>query len=145
MLQAVPLTTTVDGKDVCVTTTQPKYYLQTDPSSQMVTLVMEAVPCSELGGQEVVCTESPVFTTVPSPTVGGATSVVTLPGGGQQLVTQPPGTVIASVVTTPESKRVVTENMEELDLERHPGMNFSVVVLNDSWVGYDPDRKDPES
>ncbi|KAJ8255591.1 hypothetical protein COCON_G00194550 [Conger conger] len=145
MLQAVPLTTAADGKDVSA---QPKYFLQTDPSTQMVTLVMETVPCSELAGQQVACTDSSPLSTLPSPSVARATSVVTLPGGGQQLVTQPPGTVIASVVTAPESKPAVTEEVEELDLESHPGMkleHFSVVVLNDSWVGYDPDRKDPES
>ncbi|KAJ8350141.1 hypothetical protein SKAU_G00252710 [Synaphobranchus kaupii] len=149
MLQAIPLTTTIGGKDVSVT--QPKYYLQTDPSSQTVTLVMESVPCSELAGQQVVCTDTQVLTTLPSPLVGGATSVVTLPGGGQQLVTQPPGTVIASVVTAPESKRLVVEDVEdveEVDLESHPDMkleHFSVVVLNDSWVGFDPNHQELES
>ncbi|XP_064167071.1 ETS-related transcription factor Elf-1-like isoform X2 [Anguilla rostrata] len=148
MLQAVPLTTTVDGQNVSMTTVHPKYFLQTIPSSQTVTLLMETVPCNEVAGQQVVCTDTQLLSTLPSPLVGGATSVVTLPGGGQQLVTQPPGTVIASVVTAPESKQVVMEDVEEMDLESHPDMkleHFSVVVLNDSWVGFDPNHKELES
>ncbi|KAJ8252941.1 hypothetical protein GJAV_G00207400 [Gymnothorax javanicus] len=148
ILQAVPLTATIDGQDVSVTASLPRYFLQTDPSTQTVTLVMETVPCSEVAGQEEVCTEAPVLPTLPSPSEGGATSVVTLPGGGQRVVTQPPGTVIASVVTAPESKRAVPEDVEELDLERHPDMKleqFSVVVFNDSWVGHDLNPKEQES
>ncbi|KAJ8383599.1 hypothetical protein AAFF_G00216720 [Aldrovandia affinis] len=150
-LQAVPYTTVVGGENVSMTTAthaQPKYFLQTDSSSQTVTLVMESIPSNELSCQEGVCVDAQLLAMPPSPLVGGATSVVTLAGGGQQLVTQPPGTVIASVVTAPENKQAAMEVFEEIDMERHPEMkleHFSVVVLNDSWVGLDANRKEAES
>ncbi|XP_036397276.1 ETS-related transcription factor Elf-1-like isoform X1 [Megalops cyprinoides] len=145
-LQAVPMTTVSAGKDISVTT--PTYILQTVPSSQAVTVVMENVPSNELSDQQLTYADAQLQATPSSPLLGGATSVVTLTGGGQQLVTQPPGTVIASVVTAPESKQAGKEEVVDMDLESHPGMkleHFSVVVINDSWVGFDANQKAEES
>ncbi|XP_030636363.1 ETS-related transcription factor Elf-1-like isoform X2 [Chanos chanos] len=178
-LQLVPVTPTGQGIDASGNViTSPQFIMQTIPASEQVTLVMENVTVNEqspdLQQTEIICEEETAVTSIP--VSGSATApLVTLVGGGQQLVTQPPGTVIHSVVTATESKQTSeagsgnTEDKEasgttqandksktyqedeqavNVDLEAHTEMKMeplSVMIINDSWVGYSSNKETAES
>lgn len=158
-LQLVPVPPTEQGMDGSVLTS-PQFIMQAMPDSEEVTLVVQNVALDESAldpSQEE---------TSPSESSSTNAPVVTFVGGGQQLVTQPPGTVIHSVVTATEPKHIsgqagldaepkeLLESTELIgadlsqDTQQHiadMGMKspsemkmepLSVVIINDSWVGY---------
>ncbi|XP_015219441.2 ETS-related transcription factor Elf-1 isoform X2 [Lepisosteus oculatus] len=170
-LQPLSLATVLGSKDTSVTlASSPKFFLQTVPSSQPMAVLMENVavtspkttsPSSVLADgsisnqQDVAAHLQGDNETIPlpsSPTVGSATSVVTFASGGQQLVSHPPGTVIASVITAPDTKQSVSQRQEtpntsperleqaEIQLDQH----FRVVVVNDGWVESEARSHDTE-
>uniref|UniRef100_A0A4W4GNF9 ETS domain-containing protein n=1 Tax=Electrophorus electricus TaxID=8005 RepID=A0A4W4GNF9_ELEEL len=133
-LQLVPLASDDQGMDGSVMTS-PQFIMQTIPDSQEVTLVVQNVALDESLPQS--CQEGPTHCEVATSgsTGGDNTSVVTFVEGKHQLVSQPSGTVIHSVVTATESKQISgqAEPKELPDTMMEP---LSVVIINDSWVGY---------
>ncbi|KAK1802903.1 hypothetical protein P4O66_021436 [Electrophorus voltai] len=104
-LQLVPLASDDQGMDGSVMTS-PQFIVQTIPDSQEVTLVVQNVALDESLPQS--CQEGPTHCEVATSgsTGGDNTSVVTFVEGKHQLVSQPSGTVIHSVVTATESKQI---------------------------------------
>ncbi|MCI4393670.1 hypothetical protein PGIGA_G00160170 [Pangasianodon gigas] len=159
-LQLVPVSSTEEGMDGCVTS--PQFIMQAIPETipEEVTLVVQNVtldkassdPCQEVvkekSEEAIVCSSA-----------SSSASVVTF-AGGQQLVSQPSGTVIHSVVTAmepkisgqisdPDTSEVCEAPENSHDVPQSPDMDMdkknlseikaeplSVVILNDSWVGY---------
>lgn len=153
-LQLVPVSSTEEGTDGSVTSSQ--YIMQAIPETipEEVTLVVQNVTLDKASSapcQEVVKDESEE--TIISNSASCSASVVTF-AGGQQLVSQPSGTVIHSVVTPKISGHIsdpdpkVCEDFENShDVPQSPDFDkkslseikvepLSVVILNDSWVGY---------
>ncbi|XP_060754709.1 ETS-related transcription factor Elf-1-like isoform X2 [Neoarius graeffei] len=156
-LQLVPVSSTEEGMDGSVSS---QFIMQAIPETMPdeVTLVVQDVTLDRAASdpcQEVVKKESEE--TAISSSASSSASVVTF-AGGQQLVSQPSGTVIHSVVTAtepkisgqisdpdprevceapgsfhdvPQSPDMDTKNISEIKVEP-----LSVVILNDSWVGY---------
>lgn len=156
-LQLVPLSSTEEGMDGSVTS--PQYIMQAIPETipEEVTLVVQNVTLDKAPSdpcQEVIKEESEE--TIISSSASSSASILTFTGG-QQLVSQPSGTVIHSVVTAPEPKisgqisdpdpKVCEAPENSHDVPRSPDVDaknlseikvepLSVVILNDSWVGY---------
>ncbi|KAL6481524.1 hypothetical protein MHYP_G00096040 [Metynnis hypsauchen] len=174
-LQLVPVTPTEQGMDGSVITS-PQFIMQAIPDSEEVTLVLQDVALDESSSNlsQEEPTHCEVVTTSTSGSGGTSTSVVTFVGGGQHLVTQPPGTVIHSVVTATEPKHISGQvgldpepkelsETTELSEANHSqdqhhiadmGMGspsemkmepLSVVIINDSWVGYTSNSETVES
>ncbi|XP_026867601.2 ETS-related transcription factor Elf-1-like isoform X2 [Electrophorus electricus] len=160
-LQLVPLASDDQGMDGSVMTS-PQFIMQTIPDSQEVTLVVQNVALDESLPQS--CQEGPTHCEVATSgsTGGDNTSVVTFVEGKHQLVSQPSGTVIHSVVTATESKQISGQAEPKelpdtmvlcrgLNGSQHVHQSadvamkgtsemkmepLSVVIINDSWVGY---------
>lgn len=155
-LQLVPMSSTEEGMEASVTSSQ--YIMQAIPETvpEEVTLVVQNVTLDKAASdpcQEFVKEESEEA--IVSSPVSSSASVVTF-AGGQHLVSQPSGTVIHSVVTAAEPKMSsqtsepdpeVCEAPENHDVPHSPDLDkknlseikvepLSVVILNDSWVGY---------
>ncbi|XP_036413237.1 ETS-related transcription factor Elf-1-like isoform X1 [Colossoma macropomum] len=174
-LQLVPVTPTEQGMDGSVLTS-PQFIMQAIPDSEEVTLVLQDVALDESSSNpsQDEPTHCEVVTTSTSGSGGTSTSVVTFVGGGQQLVTQPPGTVIHSVVTATEPKHIsgqvgldpepkelsetteLSEANHSQDVHHIADMGMgspsemkmeplSVVIINDSWVGYTSNSESVES
>ncbi|XP_017565580.1 ETS-related transcription factor Elf-1-like isoform X2 [Pygocentrus nattereri] len=174
-LQLVPVTPTEQGMDGSVMTS-PQFIMQAIPDSEEVTFVLQDVALDESSSNpsQEEPTHCEVVTTSNSGSGGTSTSVVTFVGGGQHLVTQPPGTVIHSVVTATEPKHISGQvgldpepkelsETTELSEANHSqdehhiadmGMGspsdmkmepLSVVIINDSWVGYTSNSETVES
>ncbi|KAI4877119.1 hypothetical protein NFI96_026468 [Prochilodus magdalenae] len=174
-LQLVPVTPSEQGMDGSVITS-PQFIMQAIPDSEEVTLVVQnvALDDSSRDPSQEEPTHCEVVTTSTSGSGSTNTSVVTFVGGGQQLVTQPPGTVIHSVVTATEPKHIsgqvsldpepeelheTTELREanhsqdehlvaDMDMRSPSEMKMeplSVVIINDSWVGYTSSSETVES
>ncbi|KAK1167589.1 ETS-related transcription factor Elf-1-like isoform X4 [Acipenser oxyrinchus oxyrinchus] len=117
----------------------PTFFLQTIPSPQVAAPTSPGT-LSRVPGQRVLASSNRTASVPSSPTVGAAAPVVTFSTGGQQLVSHPPGTVIASVTKAPETKHSLPqtqqwedmESSQRTDLKSQP--HFSVVVLNDMWM-----------
>ncbi|KAG9262373.1 ETS-related transcription factor Elf-1-like isoform X1 [Astyanax mexicanus] len=175
-LQLVPVPPTEQGMDGSVLTS-PQFIMQAMPDSEEVTLVVQNVSLDEsaLDPSQEEPTHTEVVTTSPLRSSSTNAPVVTFVGGGQQLVTQPPGTVIHSVVTATEAKHISgqagleaepKELLESTELSRDDlsqdthqhiadmGMKspsemkmepLSVVIINDSWVGYTSNSETSEN
>ncbi|XP_018601303.1 ETS-related transcription factor Elf-1-like isoform X2 [Scleropages formosus] len=133
-LQTVPMS----SESGTLTTSSSTFLLQTVPSLQPVTVMMKKVTPESYLMQE----EADRVRDKP------AASAVTTFVGNQQLVSHPPGTVIASVTSTSDSKLTAKPSNGDEELERQPGIKvepISVVVLNDAWVGVGDSQKDTES
>ncbi|XP_066516369.1 ETS-related transcription factor Elf-1-like isoform X2 [Hoplias malabaricus] len=173
-LQLVPVPSTEQELDGSMMTS-PQFIMQAIPESE-VTLVVQDVTMeeSQSNPSQQDLTLSDMVTTSLSGSNDTNTSVVTFVGGGQQLVTQPPGTVIHSVITATEPKHIsghvgldpepkelpeITElrgiNISQ-DAQQIPNMDMkspsemkmeplSVVIINDSWVGYTSNSETVES
>ncbi|XP_053471917.1 ETS-related transcription factor Elf-1 isoform X3 [Ictalurus furcatus] len=157
-LQLVPVSSTEEGMDGSVTS--PQFIMQAIPETipEEMTLVVQNVtldkatsdPCQDFVKEK---SEEAII----SSSVSSSASVVTF-AGGQQLVSQPSGTVIRSVVTATEPKisgqisdpdpgEVCEAPENSLDVPQSPSLDkknlseikvepLSVVIFNDSWVGY---------
>ncbi|XP_072512967.1 ETS-related transcription factor Elf-1-like isoform X2 [Salminus brasiliensis] len=164
-LQLVPVPSTEQGMDGSVLTS-PQFIMQAIPDSEELTLVVQNVALDESNpSQEEPATHCEVVTTSPAGSSSTSAPVVTFVGGGQQLVTQPPGTVIHSVVTATEPKHISGQvgldaeprelfestslsgadhsqdvhQIADMGLKSPSEMKMeplSVVIINDSWVGY---------
>ncbi|XP_046693436.1 ETS-related transcription factor Elf-1-like isoform X2 [Silurus meridionalis] len=159
-LQLVPVSSTDEGMEGSITS--PQYIMQAIPETipEEVTLLVQSVTLDKASSdscQDVVKEECEG--TVVSSSASSGASVVTF-AGGQQLLSQPSGTVIHSVVTatepklssqisdpdpkevwdTPENSHDVphSPDMEKKNLPEIKVEPLSVVILNDSWVGYTP-------
>lgn len=155
-LQLVPVSSTEEGLDGTVTTSQ--YIMQAIPETipEEVTLLVHNVTMDRASSdpcQEVVKEESEEA--IISSSASSSASVMTF-AGGQQFVSQPSGTVIHSVVTATEPKisgeisapdhNVCEAPENPYDDPQNPDVDkslseikvepLSVVILNDSWVGY---------
>ncbi|XP_041127819.1 ETS-related transcription factor Elf-1-like isoform X2 [Polyodon spathula] len=137
-LQTLPLTTVLASTDPSGAS-PPTFFLQTIPSPQ-VAAPTSPDALSRVSGQQVLANSNRTASVPSSPTVGAAAPVVTFSAGGQQLVSHPPGTVIASVTKASETKHSLPqthqwedmESSQRTDLKSQP--HFSVVVLNDMWL-----------
>lgn len=151
-LQLVPVSSTEEGIEGSLTTSQ--YIMQAIPETvpEEVTLVVQNVTLDKASSEpyhEVVKEEKEEA--IISSSASSSSSVVTF-AGGQQLVSQPSGTVIHSVVTATEPKisgqisdpdhNVCEAHETPPDVPQSPDVDnmkvepLSVVILNDSWVGY---------
>ncbi|KAL2088109.1 hypothetical protein ACEWY4_016937 [Coilia grayii] len=160
-LQLVPVSS-ADGSGTIVAS--PQLLMQQVPSGEQVTLLVESV-----GGEQSVDllqTQAPVHGVCDgsiATSLGAATATLTLVGAGQQLLSQPPGTVIHSVVTAaereqnascdeadredpggPEATEMTSGDLQgalggdepgDLKMKMEP---LSVMIINDSWVGFSP-------
>uniref|UniRef100_A0A8B9JU36 ETS domain-containing protein n=1 Tax=Astyanax mexicanus TaxID=7994 RepID=A0A8B9JU36_ASTMX len=154
-LQLVPVPPTEQGMDGSVLTS-PQFIMQAMPDSEEVTLVVQNVSLDEsaLDPSQEEPTHTEVVTTSPLRSSSTNAPVVTFVGGGQQLVTQPPGTVIHSVVTATEAKHIsgqagleaepkeLLESTDPSEMKMEP---LSVVIINDSWVGYTSNSETSEN
>ncbi|XP_078077808.1 ETS-related transcription factor Elf-1-like isoform X2 [Mustelus asterias] len=159
-LQTVPLTTVITSTDLAMSS--PKFVFQTVPSSHPVTVLKEnvALQGSPLSAKIVTPTSLAVHGTsnqqiLPtSPTVlnngtqalsssaaiSAATPVVTFAATSQQVVSQPHGTVFASVIKAPETKQAVArqEPREEAagssQQSEHRTQQSHVIVLTNAGV-----------
>lgn len=162
-LQLVPVGPTVDASGNLIAS--PHLLMQQVPSDEQLTLVVEGMGDNQTA--DLLQTETPVQTVVPdatSPatsTVPATATLTVVSAGGQQLVSQPAGTVIHSVTATePEQnllsddqgkeaqgRLVATETTSDApqgtdtgeDSEGQPKVKMeplSVMIINDSWVGY---------
>ncbi|XP_060681793.1 ETS-related transcription factor Elf-1-like isoform X1 [Hemiscyllium ocellatum] len=150
-LQTVPLTTVITSTDLAMSS--PKFVFQTVPSSHPVTVLKENIalqgssvsaklvtPTSlALGGtsdQQVLPTSSQISNNetqaLPSPgALSAATPVVTFAATSQHVVSQPQGTVFASVIKAPETKQVSTrqESQEATSQQVEHGTQQSHVIV----------------
>uniref|UniRef100_UPI00398F4800 ETS-related transcription factor Elf-1-like isoform X3 n=1 Tax=Pristiophorus japonicus TaxID=55135 RepID=UPI00398F4800 len=130
-LQTVPLTTVITSTDLAMSS--PKFIFQTVPSSHPVTALKENVTLQEgpisarivtprslavcsANVQQLLPTSPQVLDNgkqaMPSSTaIGAATPVVTFAATSQQVVSQPQGTVFASVIKAPETKQAVIQTV----------------------------------
>lgn len=162
-LQLVPVGPTVDASGNLIAS--PHLLMQQVPSNEQLTLVVESMGDNQTA--DLLQTETPVQTVVPdciSPatsTVPATATLTVVSAGGQQLISQPVGTVIHSVTATEpeqnllsddqgkEAQRglVATETTSDApqgtdaggDSEGQPKVKMeplSVMIINDSWVGY---------
>ncbi|XP_058885357.1 ETS-related transcription factor Elf-1-like isoform X2 [Acipenser ruthenus] len=137
-LQTLPLTTVLASSDPSGAS-PPTFFLQTIPSPQVAAPTSPGT-LSTVPGQRVLVSSNRTASVPSSPTVGAAAPVVTFSTGGQQLVSHPPGTVIASVTKAPETKHSLPqmqqwedmESSQRTDIKSQP--HFSVVVINDMWM-----------
>ncbi|XP_062866644.1 ETS-related transcription factor Elf-1-like [Trichomycterus rosablanca] len=156
-LQLVPVSSSEQGMDGSVVTSS-QFLMQaiSDSVPEEMTLVMQnmvhdAAPFNP--SSEEVKRENGDVTFFSSGITGA--SVVTF-AGGQQLISQPSGTVIHSVVTATEPKisgqigysepkeellEMVGRATDPLDMDKETPSEIkleplSVVIINDSWVGY---------
>ncbi|XP_041115729.1 ETS-related transcription factor Elf-1-like isoform X2 [Polyodon spathula] len=137
-LQTLPLTTVLASTDPSGAS-PPTFFLQAIPSPQ-VAAPTSPDALSRVPGQQVLANSNRTASVPSSPTVGAAAPVVTFSTGGLQLVSHPPGTVIASITKAPETKHSLPqtqqwedmESSQRTDLKSQP--HFSVVVLNDMWL-----------
>lgn len=156
-LQLVPVSSTEEGMDGSGSS---QFIMQAIPETipDEVTLVVQNVTLDKASSdpcQEAFKEESEE--TIISSSASSSASVVTF-AGGQQLVSQPSGTVIHSVVTATEPKisgQISDPDPKEVceapgnfhDVPQSPDMDkknvseikvepLSVFILNDSWVGY---------
>ncbi|XP_058236808.1 ETS-related transcription factor Elf-1-like isoform X2 [Hemibagrus wyckioides] len=156
-LQLVPVSSNEEGMDGSVTSSQ--FIMQAIPETipEEVTLVVQNVTLDKASSDPChadVKDESNEV--IVSSSASSSASVVTL-AGGQQLVSQPSGTVIHSVVTAtepkisgqigdPDPKEVCEAPANSHDVPQSPDVDknlsdmkvepLSVVIFNDSWVGY---------
>ncbi|XP_031414753.1 ETS-related transcription factor Elf-1-like isoform X2 [Clupea harengus] len=162
-LQLVPVTPSIDANGTLIGA--PQLLMQQVPSSEQLTLMLES-----MGGEQsadLLQTETPVQVMpdgTPATSLGPATTTLTLVGAaGQQLVSQPSGTVIHSVVTaTDPEKNLLSDDYENREDQGGPlatemtfdapqetegGEDFenqlkmkmeplSIMIINDSWVGF---------
>ncbi|XP_076159399.1 uncharacterized protein LOC143142421 isoform X2 [Alosa pseudoharengus] len=153
-LQLVPVGPTVDAGGTLIAS--PHLLMQQVPSGEQMTLVMESMGNNQTA--DFLQTETPV-----QDGTGPATTTLTLVGAaGQQLFSQPPGTVIHSVTATESEQNLLlsddlsrdtqggleaTEPTSDApqgieggeDSESQPKRKMealSVMIINDSWVGY---------
>ncbi|XP_072332395.1 ETS-related transcription factor Elf-1-like isoform X2 [Scyliorhinus torazame] len=159
-LQTVPLTTVITSTDLAMSS--PKFVFQTIPSSHPVTVLKENVALhrSSLSTKIVTPTsfavhgtsDQQVLPTSPkvlnngtqatsSPAaVSAATPVVTFAATSQQVVSQPQGTVFASVIKAPETKQAVArqECREEAagtsQQGEHRAQQSHVIVLTNAGM-----------
>ncbi|XP_048454414.1 ETS-related transcription factor Elf-1 isoform X2 [Rhincodon typus] len=155
-LQTVPLTTVITSTDLAMSS--PKFVFQTVPSSHPVTVLKEnvALQGSSVSAKIVTPTslalcgtsDQQVLPTSPqvpnngtpaissSGTLSAATPVVTF-AASQQVVSQPQGTVIASVIKAPEAKPASTrqESQEGTTQQgEHETQQSHVIVLTNAGV-----------
>ncbi|XP_076838603.1 ETS-related transcription factor Elf-1-like isoform X2 [Brachyhypopomus gauderio] len=162
-LQLVPLASGDQGMDGSVMSSQ--FIMQTIPDSDEVTLVVQNVeldePLPDPGQEGPAHCETAAL----GSTDEGGASVVTFVEGKHQLVSQPSGTVIHSVVTATEPKLIsgqaeprelggtlsssqCVQQSADVEMKGPPEMKMeplSVVIINDSWVGYTSNNGTPES
>ncbi|XP_048388712.1 ETS-related transcription factor Elf-1-like isoform X2 [Stegostoma tigrinum] len=156
-LQTVPLTTVITSTDLAMSS--PKFVFQTVPSSHPVTVLKEniALQGSSVSAKIVtptslaLCSTSdqhvlPTSPQIPnngtpaissSGTLSAATPVVTFAAASQQVVSQPQGTVIASVIKAPEAKQASTrqESQEGTTQQgEHETQQPHVIVLTNAGV-----------
>ncbi|MGH0149686.1 UNVERIFIED_CONTAM: hypothetical protein FKN15_025909 [Acipenser sinensis] len=137
-LQTLPFTTVLASSDPSGAS-PPTFFLQTIPSPQVAAPTSPGT-LSTVPGQRVLTSSNRTASVPSSPTVSAAAPVVTFSTGGQQLVSHPPGTVIASVTKAPETKHSLPqmqqwedmESSQRTDIKSQP--HFSVVVINDMWM-----------
>uniref|UniRef100_A0A8C4TDZ3 E74 like ETS transcription factor 1 n=1 Tax=Erpetoichthys calabaricus TaxID=27687 RepID=A0A8C4TDZ3_ERPCA len=145
-LQALPVSSVISSSEASPTVvSSPKIFLSTITPSQPLTLVKENIglpsPVTELPTSPLLQKPSPSPQPILQACYNGsvpeaaaaATPVVTFAAGGQQLVSHPPGTVIASVIKAPESKQTVLHaqvlQSKESESPQHP--QYSVLVFNE--------------
>ncbi|XP_041054440.1 ETS-related transcription factor Elf-1-like isoform X2 [Carcharodon carcharias] len=159
-LQTVPLTTVITSTDLAMSS--PKFVFQTVPSSHPVTVLKEnvALQGGSLSAKIVTPTslavrgtsEQQVLPTSPqvlnngtqamssSTAISAATPVVTFAATSQQVVSQPQGTVFASVIKAPETKQAVAsqECQEEAagtsQQGEHTSQQSHVIVLTNAGM-----------
>lgn len=154
-LQLVPLSSTEEGMDG-----SSQFIMQAIPETipEEMTLVVQNVTLDKVSSDPCQAdVREEHEEAIVSTSASNSASVVTL-AGGQQLLSQPSGTVIHSVVTVtepkisgqisdpdpkevceafansndfPQSPDVYKQSLSEMKMEP-----LSVVILNDSWVGY---------
>ncbi|XP_047659213.1 ETS-related transcription factor Elf-1-like isoform X6 [Tachysurus fulvidraco] len=157
-LQLVPVSSTEEGMDGSVTS--PQFIMQAIPEtiSEELTLVVQNVTLDKASSDPCQVDVKEEFEgSIVSSTASSSASVVTM-SGGQQLVSQPSGTVIHSVVTAtepkisgqisdPDHKEVCEALTYSHDVPQSPDMDkknlseikvepLSVVIFNDPLVGY---------
>ncbi|XP_028837906.1 ETS-related transcription factor Elf-1-like isoform X2 [Denticeps clupeoides] len=154
-LQLVPVTPCVPGVDATGTIiAHPQVIMQPASSSDHVALGPDSSNVPQFPQADAPLQAETLFGS-------GTTSVVTLVGGGQQLVSQPTGTVIHSVVTATETQQAAAtpsiggdeqvespflesttpqetlgENILQSDAEPKLLVEpLNIVILNGPWVG----------
>lgn len=159
-LQLVPVGPTVDASGNLIAS--PHLLMQQVPSGEQLTLVVESVGDNQTA--DLLQTETPVQAVVsdatsPVTSTDPATATLTVVStGGQQLVSQPTSTVIHSVMATEPEQNflsddqgkeaqgglVATETSSDAPQGTEAGEDskvkmepLSVMIINDSWVGYD--------
>ncbi|NWI84476.1 ELF1 factor, partial [Pitta sordida] len=156
-LQTVPLTTVIASTDPTSVTAAQKFILQAIPTSQPMTVLKENVmvqsqkpvsPPSSIvlspaqvqqvltSSVQTICNGT--VNMASSPSFSATTPVVTFSPSSSQVVSQPSGTVITSVIKAPETKQVggvqeaVREEGDKLDdteqSERFQQQPFVMVV-----------------
>ncbi|KAM9454557.1 ETS-related transcription factor Elf-1-like isoform 2-T4 [Clarias gariepinus] len=156
-LQLVPVSSTDEGMDGSITSSQ--FIMQAIPETmpEEVTLVVQNVTLDKASPDACQDVDREASEeAIVSSSVSSNASVVTFAGG--QVVSQPSGTVIHSVVTAmepnipgqisdPDLKDICGAPENSYDIPQSPDMDrkslseikvepLSVVILNDSWVGY---------
>lgn len=161
-LQLVPVGSTVDASGNLIAS---PLLMQQVPSGEQLTLVVESMGDNQTS--DLLQTETPVqamvsdATSPATSTVPATATLTVVSAGGQQLVSQPAGTVIHSVMATEPEQNflsddqgkeaqgslVATETTSDApqgtvageDSEGQPKVKMeplSVMIINDSWVGY---------
>ncbi|XP_067890224.1 ETS-related transcription factor Elf-1-like isoform X2 [Heterodontus francisci] len=160
-LQTVPLTTVITSTDLAMSS--PKFVFQTVASSHPVTVLKEniALQGGSLSAKMVTPTslavhgssDQQVFPTSPqvpdngtqampsSTAISAATPVVTFAATSQRVVSQPQGTVFASVIKAPETKQAVVrqESREEAtgtsqQVEHRTQQSHVIVLTNTAML-----------
>ncbi|NXP33517.1 ELF1 factor, partial [Leiothrix lutea] len=131
-LQTVPLTTVIASTDPASVTAAQKFILQAIPTSQPMTVLKENImlqsqkpvsPPSSIvlspaqvqqvltSSVQTVCNGTANMAS--SPSFGATTPVVTFSPSSSQVVSQPSGTVITSVIKAPDTKQVGLQEEEK--------------------------------
>lgn len=166
-LQLVPVTPSEQATDGSMMTS-PQFIMQAIPDSEELTLVVQNMAMDQSLSNPSLEEAAHCEVVTTSGSSSPNTSVVTFVAGGQHLVTQPPGTVIHSVVTATEPQhssgqvgldpepKALPEDMElsgtvyshdayqksPSEMKMEP---LSVLIINDSWVGYTCNSETVES
>ncbi|XP_053792675.1 ETS-related transcription factor Elf-1 isoform X3 [Vidua chalybeata] len=136
-LQTVPLTTVIASTDPASVTTAQKFILQAIPTSQPMTVLKEnimlqsqkpvsppsSIVLSPAQVQQVLTSSvqticNGTVNMASSPSFSATTPVVTLSPSSSQVVSQPSGTVITSVIKAPDMKQVDLQEQEKEESDK---------------------------
>ncbi|XP_053858487.1 ETS-related transcription factor Elf-1 isoform X3 [Vidua macroura] len=136
-LQTVPLTTVIASTDPASVTTAQKFILQAIPTSQPMTVLKEnimlqsqkpvsppsSIVLSPAQVQQVLTSSvqticNGTVNMASSPSFSATTPVVTFSPSSSQVVSQPSGTVITSVIKAPDMKQVDLQEQEKEESDK---------------------------